>query len=414
MRAERPQPDGWDYALMLGGLVGVFLGLAGAVGLAAVALTGLIRGNHEAALAGEWSAAAAMAMALLCLPGVWYGGRSVFGRTDGSKGKPDKRWLYLTLLFFPAIGAGYLAYEKGIVAGLLGPLSHLLAAGLPVLAAVVVLRLIGPALPNRRAWGQFLAGLWLVPVAALTLELIALIPAAVILVIGVRSSIDFGALSELMITPDPLRSAEYETLLMGLVLRPWVIVVILSYVALVVPMIEEGLKSIAVWPFLKRGLTSAEAFLGGTLVGAGYAMFEALFLTQPGEGWVETMLVRVGATFVHVLTAGLSSWGLVEGFRYRRWFGCALALLTAVVIHGMWNASAVGIGLSVVAEQAAIEDTVAQVWPLIGSIGAAILAVIGSAALIAPVVFVRRLARSESEVVRETAASPLEGPRVPS
>src|SRR4030065_667202 len=117
------------------------------------------------------------------------------------------------------------------------------------------------------------------------------------------------------------------------------------------PIVEETLKAIAVGPFLRRGLTPAEAFLSGTLAGAGYAMFEALFLTQPGQGWVETMLARVGATFVHVFTAGLSSWGLVEGFRYRRWSKCVLAALAAFAIHGAWNASAVGIGFGGVGGQ---------------------------------------------------------------
>ncbi|HLC01923.1 MAG TPA: PrsW family glutamic-type intramembrane protease [Anaerolineales bacterium] len=413
MTAETHRPDGWDYALLLGGIVGVFLGLTGAVGLAGVALAGLIRGNHEAALAGEWSASAAMTMALLCLPAISHGGRSVFGLTVGLKGKPDKRWLYLTLLFPPAIGAGYLAHEKGIVEGLLGPVSHILAAGLPVLAAVVILRRVGPELPERRAWGQFLAGLWLTPAGALTLELLTLIPAAAALVIGLRSSFDFNALSDLLIRPDPLRATEYDSFLRGLILQPWVIVVILGYVALVVPIVEEGLKSIAVWPFLKRGLTSAEAFLSGTLAGAGYALFEALFLTQPGQGWVETMLARVGATFVHVLTAGISSWGLVEGFRYRRWTRCVLAAFTAIVLHGMWNAGAVGIGLSAVAEQVGIAGAASRIWPVVRNAGAAILAVIGGVALIAPVVVARRLAQAESQPVSETPANPLEGPRVP-
>lgn len=400
------QPDRWDYALLLGGILGVFLGLAGAVGLAGVALTGLIRGNYDAALTGEWSASATLTMAVLCLPAVFYGGGSVFGRTPRSKGRPDRRWLYLALLFPVSIITGYLAYERGIVAGLIGPVSHLLAAGLPVLVAVVVIRRLGPEVPERRAWGQFLAGLWITPAGALTLELLTLVPTAAVLVIGLRSSIDFNSLGDLIIGPDPLSSPEYLSLLQGLILKPWVIIIVLSYVAFMVPVIEEGLKSIAVWPFLGGGLTPAEAFLSGTLAGAGYALFEAMYLTQPGQGWVETMLARVGATFVHMLTAGISSWGLVQGFRYRKWERCVTAVLTAILIHGLWNASAVGIGISAVAEEAGLSPGAGGIWPLVGTVGVGLLAIIGGVALVAPIAIARNLTRAESEAVSETAANP--------
>jgi hypothetical protein len=273
------------------------------------------------------------------------------------------------------------------------------------MAALIVIRRLGPEIPARRAWGQFLAGLWITPACALTLELLTLIPLAVALVIGIRSSIDFNSLSELMVGPDPLSSPEYASILRGLILQPWVIILVLSYVAVLVPFIEETLKSVAVWPFLRKGLSPAEAFLSGALAGGGYAMFEALFLTQPGEGWVETMLARVGATFVHVLTAGLSSWGLMQGFRDRHWARAALAALAAIAIHGVWNASAVGIGVSAVAEQAGIAEPGSQLWQLIGSSGVVLLTLIGAVALVAPLVIARRLTRAEAPPVMDTDVS---------
>jgi hypothetical protein len=406
MSGELHRPDGWDYALLIGGAVGVFLGLAGAIGLAGVALTGLIRGSYEAALTGEWSASATLTMGLLCLPAVFYGGGSVFGRDTRSTDKPDKRLLYLALLFPVAIATGHLAYERGVVAGIIGPFSHLLAAGIPVLIAVVVIRRLSPEAPVRRVWGQFLAGLWITPAGALTLELLTLVPAAVALIIGLRSSIDFSSLRDLMVGPDPLTSPEYASVLQNLILKPWVIIILLSYVAVMVPVIEETLKSIAVWPFLKRGLTPAEAFLSGTLAGAGYALFEAMYLTQPGQGWVETMLARVGATFVHVLTAGLSSWGLVQGFRYRRWERCILAALAAISIHGLWNASAVGIGIAAVAQEAGLTTIPSGILPVVEEAGAFLLAVIGGIALVAPIAISRRLSRAEAKPAPEPVAIP--------
>ena len=415
MKEPSYRPDGWDYALLFGGIIGIFLGLTAALGLAGVALSGLIGGNHEAALAGEWSATATLAMAALCLPAVFYGGGKVLGLAVGGKEKPSRRLLLLILLFPAALAAGHLAYEKGIVTGLLGPMSHFAAAGLPVLAAVVLLRRLGPAIPRRRAWGQFLAGLWLTPAGALTLELITLIPVTATLVIGLNSSVDVSALGEMMISPDPLGSKEFESVVRELILQPWVIVIILVYVAIMVPIVEETLKSIAVWPFLWHGLTPPEAFLGGALAGAGYAMFEAMFLTQPGTAWVETMIARVGATFVHVFTAGLSSWGLVEGFRYRRWSRCVLTVLTAFAIHGIWNASAVGIGLAVVAEQVGISEAATGVWPTIGGLGALVLGTLGVVAFVGPIVVSRRLADARTGAASANPqVNPPAGPLAPS
>jgi hypothetical protein len=115
---------------------------------------------------------------------------------------------------------------------------------------------------------------------------------------------------------------------------------------LAIPVIEESLKTMAIWPFLRRGLPGNEAFLGGALGGAGYALFEALFLTQPGDVWLATTLARVGATLLHVFTASLTSWGLMEGVRRRRYFVTIATFGVGVTMHGLWNLAAVTIGFA--------------------------------------------------------------------
>jgi hypothetical protein len=133
---------------------------------------------------------------------------------------------------------------------------------------------------------------------------------------------------------------------LGVLQSPVALVAIYGYVALAIPMMEELVKTMAVWPFLRRGLSPAQAFLGGALGGAGYALFEALFLTQPGEVWLVTTIARSGATLLHVFTAALGSWGLMEGVRRRRYGVMAGAFAAAVLMHGLWIMAAVTIGVS--------------------------------------------------------------------
>jgi hypothetical protein len=127
---------------------------------------------------------------------------------------------------------------------------------------------------------------------------------------------------------------------------PLVLLGVYGYVGFAVPVIEEFIKTMGVWPFLRRGLSSAEAFLGGALGGAGYALFEALFLTQPGEAWIATTFARIGATLLHVFTAALTSYGLMRGVRTRRYAVTVGTFLAAMAMHALWNLSAVTIGIS--------------------------------------------------------------------
>jgi hypothetical protein len=99
-----------------------------------------------------------------------------------------------------------------------------------------------------------------------------------------------------------------------------------------------------VWRFLRRGLPSGQAFLMGALAGAGYGLFEALFLSQPGPEWTSTAVGRIGASFMHAATAGLTSWGLMEWARDRRWGRALGAYAAAVLAHASWNAAALSTG----------------------------------------------------------------------
>ncbi|HSB91044.1 MAG TPA: hypothetical protein VLD63_13585, partial [Anaerolineales bacterium] len=75
-----------------------------------------------------------------------------------------------------------------------------------------------------------------------------------------------------------------------------------------------------------------------------YGLFESLFLSQPGADWLGTAFGRLGASAMHAATAGLTSWGLMEWARERRWRRALGMYVVAVLAHATWNSAALTTG----------------------------------------------------------------------
>jgi len=212
------------------------------------------------------------------------------------------------------------------------------------LFTIQIVRRIGPKFSHRRIWGQFILGLWFVPIFALLSEFLILIPTLLLFGVGAMNS-DEGILLLDMLS-DPTTSTEaFTQATIGILTQPWVIALVLGFFAILVPLLEEALKTMVVWPWIMRKRNSAEAFLGGVIGGTGYAVFEAIFLTQAESAWLPTTIGRAGATIMHAFTTGMASWGLAEGVINKRWGRLILGYAIAVLFHGLWNAGAVSLAL---------------------------------------------------------------------
>ncbi|HNC09473.1 MAG TPA: PrsW family glutamic-type intramembrane protease, partial [Anaerolineales bacterium] len=53
---------------------------------------------------------------------------------------------------------------------------------------------------------------------------------------------------------------------------------------------------------------------------------------------------------LHMTSSGLVGWGIASAFKEKRWGRLAGAYLSAVLIHGVWNACAAGAGISAIGE----------------------------------------------------------------
>ncbi len=332
-------------------LLGASLFASLALGMLLVSITRAMNGDQDGTLQALWAMTGLGLMSASGVPVAYWALRGLLGRPVPHLGRPSPRWLATAVLFPLALALGAWAFGEGSALLILTPVAQGLAAVTPITFAALLALMAGSPVPVRRAWAQYLIGLWVMPPVALLLELLFLIPLLAAVAAAVSLDPTARGLFEQLRHAVSLPAGPDAQSLRALLARPGVAIPALAYVILLVPLIEEAVKTMALWPYLRR-TRPGQAFIAGMLGGAGYALFEALFLTQPGPDWAATILGRAGASLMHMITAGISSWGLAEALRRRDWRPLLAAYLAAVLLHGTWNATAVGVAVMDLIQQA--------------------------------------------------------------
>lgn len=133
--------------------------------------------------------------------------------------------------------------------------------------------------------------------------------------------------------------------------NPAVIATLLGYIAFLVPLIEELLKPLAVWIFAKKIESPAQGFAMGMLSGGAFALLESLNASGDGSvSWPVIVSIRAGTSLLHMTASGLVGWGIVSAFQEKKAGRFFAAYFSSVAIHGIWNACAVGAGISTIGE----------------------------------------------------------------
>ena len=128
---------------------------------------------------------------------------------------------------------------------------------------------------------------------------------------------------------------------------PAVITVIIAYMAVFVPLIEELFKPLAVWLFARKFDSPAQGFAMGMLSGGAFALLESLNASGNGStSWPVIVSIRAATSLLHMTASGLVGWGIVSAFRDKKVLRFFAAYFAAVTIHGIWNACAIGAGIS--------------------------------------------------------------------
>ena len=277
----------------------------------------------------------------------WAGWSALRGRP--ARGFRLPRWGWWLLALVVALGLGQAAFSAGILP--LVPVAHIAAGVLPAFLFLSVAlgsaRRGGGAITTRPvigslAWGG-LGGVGL----AMVLEVILVLVAVVGFVLWMSAK-----------DPELIRKLQADVLqkvqesgdlnqglseLMPYLTSPLVMLGILGGIAVVVPLLEEGVKSLAV-PLVAltgRSLTRLDGFLLGAAAGAGFALFEGvmngiLTLSVPG-GWAPLMAARAGTAAIHCCATGLAGLGWEAVLTERRWARGVGLGAAALALHGVWN-----------------------------------------------------------------------------
>jgi RsiW-degrading membrane proteinase PrsW (M82 family) len=281
----------------------------------------------------------------LGLLAAWHGWGGLKGKPSFPLRLPGWGWLLLALIV--TLVTGQLLFMAGANAPAV--VAHILVA---VIAALLVLAIpLGAA--RRRgwtigrragatslAWGG-LGGIGLAIVLEVILALVLLL-AAVVALAALQPDFLNRLGAALRATPQGDPTAALTPFLSS----PWVLLGGLLVGALLIPLIEELCKSLAV-PLVRaagRPLTRLDAFLLGAAAGAGFTLIEgitngATALAQP-TGWGMAMMARSGVAVIHVLASALAGLAWHTGLVERRWGRAAGLFAVAVALHGAWNGGA--------------------------------------------------------------------------
>jgi hypothetical protein len=137
---------------------------------------------------------------------------------------------------------------------------------------------------------------------------------------------------------------QYESLIR----EPVVIGLLVLVIALIVPLVEELLKPLAIWFFIKKQWSPHEGFIAGMVCGGAFAVVESLIALASADSgsWLVLVAARSGTALLHIVTAGLSGWALTSSWLDGKYLRVGVAYLVAVFLHGLWNFLAISAGIS--------------------------------------------------------------------
>lgn len=403
MNASNGERDQLSVFLLIASILALALAITGFIGMALLGVMTWFIDKSPTASMTFVIAAAFMAMGVCTIPGIYHGYQGLQGRIQEQKHKPLRGWRYVSLLFPLALGFGYLAFNRGVLPSLLGPLAHVSAAIIPVVFALAILLRKGSPISVKRIWGQFLAGLWASPMVAFIVEILAALVLLVIIFATLFQDIITQGLIEDFTRPEQWADPNLVTQIQELTNQPLILILIMVFLIVFVPMVEEAIKTIGIWPVTRRGFTQSQAFIGGAIAGAGYGLFEAFFLGQPGVSWVPVMIARAGATLMHMITTAVTGLGIARARESGRWSHAIRYYFGAVFLHSLWNISALGVGVIMLFQEDIISLNIQPGLSFISSAAGVVLIALSLAALLGLWLIPSKLLASEEDASAQAA-----------
>jgi len=354
-----PTRHSWTHtALFILGLLGFlfYMGVSALTGLG-----GLLNNANSTATLEVVQPLALAAMffivGMLLAPGAWSAFRRMNGREEypSAARLPFRLWHIplLILLWLGGLFLGQWAAESNSPAWIILPLLMPLCVIPPIWLA---LGLAGRGYnfnPRWRSWNTLTIGATLGPLFILVAEMVILGILLIAVIVFIVSQPDlFQSLEALVLRLQSAHSEEEVLAAIGpLVTSPRAIGIILLAVSLLVPLIEEALKPLAVWLFARQLNTRLDGFALGAISGAAYSLFETSGIgSAAGQDWLVLLGARGGTSLLHIAASAWVGSAIVPAIRERKWLLLLGVYASAVGLHGTWNALSVFNGLGLAAE----------------------------------------------------------------
>ena len=283
------------------------------------------------------------------------------------KGQDPPKWMdtsrpvfrkistWIILIWPLIVGIGWFIAGRPVASAFLLGAINILVAALPILwVYTLATRDLKRGRPLAQ-WRIFGFSLTITPILIIAAEIIALLLLGGLgaLYFSYRTSVDPTFERDLMYLYNQISMRQTDVDAVLEIIRPYifqpsVIVWVLVVFAGIVPVIEEILKPIAIWSLAGRKISPQEGFVGGLLCGAGFALMENVLYfsaTITAMDWLFIALGRAGTGVLHMLASGLVGWGLAKAWRDGKWIFLAGISVSAIVLHGLWNAVSLATGV---------------------------------------------------------------------
>jgi hypothetical protein len=186
--------------------------------------------------------------------------------------------------------------------------------------------------------------LTITPFILFVLEIVVLIVIFILVIIYAVGNpqvvAEFERLSSQFMFLDP-ESDEALRILMPYLVKPAVIVPVAILFSIIIPLLEELLKPLAVWLLINRLDSAGQGFALGALSGAGFAIIETFNASGQVAEWGGLLFTRIGTGLLHITTSALMGGAIYLAFRERRYLRLFATYLLVVLLHGLWNFGAV-------------------------------------------------------------------------
>ena len=359
--------------LSLGGFVVCALGAAGAL------LFGLFKAFSGAGLGSALAEFIGIAwifgvLALLAVPAFWFALGKIRGQSEPAPSQRGFAAASSALLLWPVllVIGSLVSGVGGLIGSYLLPVLTTAATAVPIWWLLELTRRGLGSFSPRRTWGALNFALFFSNPAAMVAELLLIVALSIVAIVGLRLNPDAAAQLE-QISQAVIQSngdmQQIQDLLLPLLANPWAILAALSFFSVIIPLLEELFKPLAVWALLGLNASPADGFVLGAVAGAAFGLTETLFnLSNVAvqSQWLALVVGRSGTNLLHITTTALMGWGLVSAWRNAKFLRLGLAYAVAVSLHGLWNGFSV---VAAVAQLALPQQAWVRVLPYVSLAG---------------------------------------------